>query len=66
MEELADCSQVIEKMERETGFEPATSSLGKGTSFENKEHHVLAGFILAIEVIGVSSSALPRSLIVLK
>jgi hypothetical protein len=53
-------------MERETGIEPATSSLGKGTSFANKEHHVLAGFILAIEVIGFSSSALPRSLIVLK
>ena len=28
MEEVADRSQVIEKMERETGFEPATSSLG--------------------------------------
>ena len=28
VEEVADDSQVIEKMERETGFEPATSSLG--------------------------------------
>ena len=26
--EVVDGSQVIEKMERETGFEPATSSLG--------------------------------------
>ena len=41
--------QVIEKMERETGFEPATSSLGNGTSFENKEHSVFAGLFLAIE-----------------
>ncbi len=30
-------SQVIEKMERETGLEPATSSLGRESSFENKE-----------------------------
>ena len=28
MKEVAESSQVIEKMERETGFEPATSSLG--------------------------------------
>ena len=28
VEEVADYSQVIEKMERETGLEPATSSLG--------------------------------------
>jgi len=28
VEEVADQPQVIEKMERETGFEPATSSLG--------------------------------------
>jgi hypothetical protein len=30
-------SQVIENMERETGIEPATSSLGKRSSVENKE-----------------------------
>jgi len=30
-------SQVIENMERETGIEPATSSLGKRSSIENKE-----------------------------
>jgi hypothetical protein len=28
--------QVIEKMERETGFEPATSILGSGRSIVNK------------------------------
>jgi hypothetical protein len=28
VKEVAESSQVIEKMERETGFEPATSSLG--------------------------------------
>jgi hypothetical protein len=26
---IGEVSEVIEKMERETGFEPATSSLGK-------------------------------------
>jgi hypothetical protein len=31
-------SQVVEKMERETGFEPATSSLGIRLSFEYTEH----------------------------
>ena len=63
---MLDSFQVIEKMERETGFEPATSSLGKGTSFENKEHYVLVVFVLAIEDNGFSNSALPRSLTVLK
>jgi hypothetical protein len=33
----ADVSEVIENMERETGIEPSTSSLGKRRSFENKE-----------------------------
>jgi hypothetical protein len=36
VEEVADDSQVLEKMERETGFEPATSSLGIFVSIENK------------------------------
>jgi hypothetical protein len=36
-------------MERETGIEPATFSLGNRRSFENKQHGVFAGFILAIE-----------------
>ncbi len=51
---------IIDSMEREAEFEPATSSLGKGTSFENKEHHVLAGFILATEVIGFLKVRLSR------
>jgi hypothetical protein len=42
------------------GFEPTASSLGKGTSLANKEDSVFDGFILAIEVIGFSSSVLPR------
>jgi hypothetical protein len=33
---ISDSFQVIEKMERETGFEPATSSLGIQTYFESK------------------------------
>jgi hypothetical protein len=41
--------QVIEKMERETGLEPATSSLGKRLSIDNKEHSVLVNLVLAIE-----------------
>src|ERR1017187_662053 len=36
-------------MERETGLEPATSSLGKRLSIDNKEHSVLVGLFLAIE-----------------
>ena len=36
MEEVAGSFQVIEKMERETGLEPATSSLGKRISIVNR------------------------------
>jgi hypothetical protein len=36
-------------LERETGIEPATFSLGNRLSFENKQHGVFAGFLLAIE-----------------
>ena len=57
---------VLENMERETGLEPVTSSLGKGTSFENKEHGVFVISVLATGDIEFSSSALPRSLILLK
>ena len=32
-----DIMQIIENMERETGLEPATSSLGTCTAFENKQ-----------------------------
>jgi hypothetical protein len=66
VKEVVEEAQVIENMERETGIEPATSSLGKGTSIENKEHRVLVIFVPAIEDNGFSTSALPRSLLVLK
>jgi len=36
-------------LERETGLEPATSSLGIGLSIANKEHGVFVGLFLAIE-----------------
>jgi hypothetical protein len=36
-------------MERETGFEPATSSLGSGLSIENKQHGVFLDLVLTIE-----------------
>ena len=36
--------QVVEKMERETGLEPATSSLGKWALIENKEHSVYGDY----------------------
>jgi hypothetical protein len=52
-------------MERERGLEPPASSLGMGTSIEDKEHGVFVGFILAIEVMEFSSSVVPPSLIVL-
>ena len=42
--------QVIEKMERETGFEPATSSLGKRLSIDNKDDSVFVDLVLAIQV----------------
>jgi hypothetical protein len=45
----ANSSEVIEKMERETGFEPATSSLGKRLSIDNKDNSVFVDLVLAIE-----------------
>jgi hypothetical protein len=45
--------QVIEKMERETGFEPA-SSLGTCMSNGNKRHSVFNTLFLAIESIEFS------------
>jgi hypothetical protein len=36
-------------MERETGLEPATSSLGKRTEIVNKTHGVFVDLVLAIE-----------------
>jgi hypothetical protein len=41
--EVADQSQVLEKMERETGLEPATSSLGISASIAYKGHGVYGG-----------------------
>jgi len=32
--------EAFEKLERETGIEPATSSLGKWLNIDNKEHRV--------------------------
>ena len=36
-------------LERETGFEPATSSLGRRLSIDNKEHSVFVSLVLAIQ-----------------
>jgi hypothetical protein len=49
VKEVADESQVVEKMERETGLEPATSSLGRRLSFENTDYRVFGYLFLAIE-----------------
>jgi hypothetical protein len=49
-------SQVIEKMGRETGIEPATSSLGIQLAFVNKEQMRPWRLILTIEVNGVSAT----------
>jgi hypothetical protein len=40
---------VIVKMEREMGFEPTTSSLGRRLSIANKDNIVFVGLFLAIE-----------------
>jgi hypothetical protein len=40
---IGEVSEVIEKMERETGFEPATSSLGISASIDFKGHGVHGG-----------------------
>ena len=40
---------MIEKIKREMGLEPTTSSLGKRLSIDNKEHSVLVDLFLAIE-----------------
>ena len=39
----------VKKMERETGIEPATSSLGRRRSIDNKEHSVFVDLVLAIQ-----------------
>jgi len=45
---------VIEKMERETGVEPATSSLGIRRSIANKDYAVFGNLILAMKSIQFS------------
>ena len=55
VEEVADQPQVIEKMERETGFEPATSSLGIWSWIVNKEHMRPRWQILNIKSHGISA-----------
>ena len=45
----AGVRQVFEKLERETGVEPATSSLGRRLSIDNKDDSVFVGLFLAIE-----------------
>jgi hypothetical protein len=41
-------------LERETGIEPATFSLGKRRSIENREHSVSRHLVLAIEITGIA------------
>ena len=55
VEEVADQPQVIEKMERETGFEPATSSLGIWSWIVNKGHMRPRRQLLNIENHAVSA-----------
>jgi hypothetical protein len=47
----------VRRLERETGIEPATFSLGKWPSIENKEHSVHLDLVLAIENTGFSKAA---------
>jgi len=54
--------EVIEKMERETGLEPATSSLGRRQQIGNKEHYVSVHLVLAIENTQFSPCAPARFL----
>jgi hypothetical protein len=48
--------QTVDSMERETGFEPATSSLGIQLAFVYKEQMRPWRLILTIEVNGVSAT----------
>jgi len=47
--------QVIERKERETGIEPATSSLGKWATIESKEQSRLWHAFLAQEIAAFST-----------
>jgi hypothetical protein len=53
-------------MERETGVEPATSSLGKRLSIDNKQQGVFVGLFLAIEITQFSFWASGERLTVFK
>src|SRR6202012_5631143 len=53
-EEVADYSQVIEKMERETGVEPATSSLGSW--------HSTTELLPPLNRTGAVSNNIPRTI----
>jgi len=48
-------------LERETGIEPATFSLGMWLSIENKEHGVHLDLVLAIENTGFSKALFYRN-----
>ncbi len=54
--------EVIENMERETGLEPATSSLGRRQQIGNKEYCVSVHLVLAIEITQFSLCAFARLL----
>jgi hypothetical protein len=49
-------------LERETGLEPATSSLGRRQQLGNKEHYVSVHLVLAIEITQFSLCAFARLL----
>jgi hypothetical protein len=48
-----ECRQVIETQERETGIEPATSSLGNWASIESKEQSRTTAASISIQNAGV-------------
>src|SRR3954469_15487063 len=52
---------LVHSMERETGIEPATFSLGNRPSTENNEHSVSGHLVLAIEITENLESALAET-----
>jgi hypothetical protein len=52
----------FKELERETGIEPATFSLGKRRSIENREHSVSRHLVLAIEFPGAFENAVLQKL----
>jgi len=59
-------SYTVDFMERETGIEPATFSLGKWLQIENKEHSEFGHLFQAIEFTGNSQVFETRLLMVFK